>query len=72
MAKLRAVFRDYSFTDKIIKEGEQYEEASKMLDIQPHIWYFYYWRDKDLEGNQFYTYPIEIEDIEYYKKNKTL
>lgn len=65
MAKLRAIYPNGDCKDYLIADGEQYQRAKEIFEKEPSILYFFYWRDEDLIGNQFYTYPIEREDIAY-------
>lgn len=72
MAKLRAVYPNGDYKDHLVTEGEQYRVAKEIWENEPSILYFFYWQDKDLNKHQFYTYPIEREDIDYLLKTNAI
>ena len=66
---LTDVHYDIKSKDVIINEGEQYSVASNMLESDKSILYFLYWDDADFKAGGMYTYPIDKEDIEYWRRN---
>lgn len=66
--KLTDVRADVHKGEVIVEEGKEYEMADRLFKENPNIIFFYYWNDSDLIGNQFYTYPIDRDDIEIWKK----
>ena len=76
MAKLRAVYKDFTTKDYTIVEGEQYKKAKKLLFTDFNVMYCFYWSDADDDVHNFYTYPIERADfgtdVEKYLKERNL
>ena len=78
MARLRPITNqaltdvkyDIRSMDVEIEDGEQYKVASEMIEKDKSIIFFYYWSDADIKsGNGMYTYPIEKEDLDWWRKN---